>query len=175
MNLPAGIVAEFATPESFVAAVRAARHAGYSRFRAYTPYPVAEADEWLPAPPTPMAKIMLAAGVAGGSGAYFLQWFAAHDYAINVGGRPIHSWPAFIPVTFELTVLTSAVAGVIALLILCGLPRLHHAIFSVDGFERATTDRFFLHIEHSDPRFDPAAATRLLTDAGATTVHTFAS
>jgi ActD protein len=148
-----GLIARFATPDALLAAARHVRAAGYTRLDAYVPYGVDGLEEALPGKPTPIGWIMFAAGVVGAGGAYFMQWFAARDYPLNVGGRPLHSWPAFVPVTFELTVLTSAIVGVIALCWLCGFPRLHHPLFAVPGFERASQDRFFLRIGADDPLF----------------------
>ncbi|HWA87739.1 MAG TPA: DUF3341 domain-containing protein [Opitutus sp.] len=157
-----GLIARFESPDAFLAALRRVHDAGYTRLEAFAPYPVEGMDELLRLPPTPVAWIMGAAAIAGSSGAYGLQYWATHDYPINVGGRPLHSWPAFIPITFELTVLTVSITGVVALLWLCGLPRLHHAVFHVRGFEHASQDRFFLRIRAEDPRFDTEKTRALL-------------
>ena len=157
-----GVVAAFASPESFIAALRQVRQAGYSAVEVNVPFAVEGMDEWLPGKPTPIARIMLIGGIAGAGGGYFLQWFAAHDYPLNVGGRPLNSWPAFVPVTFETTVLVAALAGVGALLWLCGLPRLDHPLFEVPGFGRASQDRYFVGVRATDPRFDQARVRALL-------------
>ena len=159
-----GLIARFATPEAFRAALHRVHDAGYTRLDAYTPYPVEGMDELLRLAPTPIARIMGVAAVIGAPSAYFLQYWATHDYPIDVGGRPLTSWPSFIPITFELTVLTVSITGVVALLWLCGLPRLHHSVFHVPGFERASQDRFFLRVRADDPRFD-AHQTRALLAA----------
>ncbi|HVU25831.1 MAG TPA: DUF3341 domain-containing protein [Opitutus sp.] len=159
-----GLVARYETPHAFLAALRRVHDEGYTRLQAFTPYPVEGMDELLRLPPTPIAWIMGGAAILGSSGAYSLQYWATHDYPINVGGRPLNSWPSFIPITFELTVLTVSITGVVALLWLCGLPRLHHAVFHVPGFERASQDRFFLRVRADDPRFD-AQQTRALLAA----------
>ena len=156
-----GIVAEFDGPESLLAAARAAREAGYRRFEAYTPYPIKELDDviksWNLVPP-----MMLLGGLTGGFGAYLMEYLiAAKLYPINVGGRPLDSWPAFIPITFELTVLLSACAGFFGLLFLCGLPALFHPLMQLPDFARATDDRFFLCIEVRDRNFHPDEVTRL--------------
>ena len=166
-----GVAACFAEREMFLAAWRKLRDAGYARLEANTPFSLEEMEELVPGPPTPIARVVLIAGLAGGSGGYFLQWFGARDYPLNVGGRPLHSWPAFVPITFELTVLTAALIGVGALLWLCGLPRLDHPVFAATGFERASQDRFFLTVRADDPRFDAGAVTNLLREAGAETVE----
>ena len=149
-----GIVASFTESHDFIKALRRLRDAGYTQIEANVPFAVEDLSELLPGKPTPIACIVLIAGIIGGTAGYFLQWYAAHDYPLNIGGRPLNSWPAFVPVTFELTVLTAAVVGVAALLWLCGLPRLDHPIFGATGFERASQDRFFLCVNSDDPKFD---------------------
>lgn len=165
MSSPRGILARFASPEELLAALHRARAAGYTQIEAYTPFPVDGLDDALPRGHTPIGWIMLVAGVGGGSGAYALQYWATHDYPLNVGGRPLHSWPAFIPVTFELTVLTAAIVGVLALGWLCRLPRLNHPVFEAPGFERASQDRYFLLIRADDARFHPADTHAFLAAA----------
>lgn len=165
MNNPRGIIACFASPEALLAVLRRARAAGYTRLEAYTPFPIEGLDEVLPRATTPIGWIVFFAGAAGASGAYALQYWATHDYPVNVGGRPLHSWPAFVPVTFELTVLTAAVVGVLALAWLCRLPQLYHPVFTVPGFDRASQDRLFLLIRDDDPRFHPARTHAFLADS----------
>ena len=110
-----------------------------------------------------IALVTLLGGIVGGVGIYFLQWYSAViDYPINSGGRPLHSWPAFIPPTFECTVLGAALAAFAGFLILCGLPKLHHPIFNARDFDLATRNRFFLCVEAADPRFDRAGTQRFL-------------
>ena len=146
-----GVMAEFASAEQLVAAVHQAREAGHERVEAYAPFPVeglAEATgfrrNWVPA-------IVLAGGLAGGIGGYFMQWYSAVvSYPLNSGGKPLHSWPEFIPVTFELTVLVAALAGVVGMLALNGLPRLHHPLFNVREFDLASRNRFFLCLRDAD-------------------------
>jgi hypothetical protein len=101
---------------------------------------------------------MFFAGALGGSGAFFMQWYACRDYPLDVGGRPINSWPSYIPITFELTVLTAALAGAASLLWLAGLPRLDYPVFSDARFRRASQDRFFICIRSDDPRYSEAPA-----------------
>jgi hypothetical protein len=149
-----GIVAGFSAPGNFLHALREVRRAGYSAVEVNVPFAVEGMEEWLPGPPTPIARFVLAGALTGAAGGYFLQWYAARDYPLNVGGRPLHSWPSFIPVTFELTVLTAALAGVAGLLWLTRLPRLDHPLFTLPEFARATQDRYFLGVRADDPRFE---------------------
>jgi hypothetical protein len=158
-----GLVAEFATPEAIARAVRAAYDAGYRRMDAFTPYPMEELAGALHYHKTHVPAVMFIGGLVGGIGGYLMQYYLmAVDYPINVGGRPLHSWPAFIPVTFEMTILISALSGVLGLLGLCGLPMPYHPLFNVPGFVRASQDRFFLCIEAKDARFDGAETRRFL-------------
>ncbi len=158
-----GLLAAFVSEASFRAALRSLHEAGCVRTDAYTPYPLE--DGLLPQAATPVGWIMLLAGVIGASGGFFLQWFAARDYPLDVGGRPLNSWPAFIPITFELTVLTAALVGVLTLFCLAGLPRLHHPVFADPRFKRASQDRFFICIRADDPLYASESVRRILTDA----------
>ncbi len=150
-----GLMAEFSSAEALKAAAEKARAAGYERAEAYSPFPVeglADAlgfrRNWVPA-------IVLAGGLAGGLGGYFLQWYSAvGSYPLNAGGSPAHSWPEFIPETFELTILVAALAGVAGMLLLNGLPRLTHPVFNVREFDLASRNRFFLCIRSKDAHFD---------------------
>ena len=158
-----GLLAEFADAPALCAAARHVRAHGYTRAEAYSPFPVEGLDEVLGAPRDRVAPAALVGGILGGAGAYFLQWYAAVvDYPVNIGGRPLHSWPAFIPATFELTILGAALAAVIAMLALNGLPRLYHPLFEVEEFESASRNRFFLCLRASDPVFAPGPARALL-------------
>ncbi len=159
-----GLAAAFADPEEFVAALRRVRGAGYTQVETYTPFPIEELGELLPVRPRLIPWIMFSAAMIGASGGYFMEWYATHDFPINVGGRPLTSWPAFIPVTFELAVLTSALVGVCTFFCVARFPRLHHPMFSAVGFSRASQDRFFLCLRATDPRFDPAATRDLLRE-----------
>jgi len=158
-----GVMAEFLSPGALEQAIVAARREGYTRMDAYTPYPVEGLPELLGRRRSRLPLVFLLAGLIGGGGGYFMQWYAMRvSYPINVGGRPLHSWPAFIPVTFELTILIAALTGVAALFIMMRLPRLNHPVFAVKGFERVTVDRFYLCIERSDPRFSGTGTRRFL-------------
>lgn len=158
-----GLVAEFESHEALLAAAREASAAGYRRMDGFTPFPVEGLPEALGRKRSRMPAFFLAGGILGGAGAYFMEWYAnVVSYPLDIGGRPLHSWPAFIPITFELTVLGAALSGFFGSFFLNGLPRLHHPVFAVPGFERASVDRFFLCIEAADPRFDPVGVRRFL-------------
>jgi hypothetical protein len=136
---------------------------GYRRLDAYSPFPVHGLAEAIGFQRTRLPLIVLLGGIAGGVGGYLLQyWISAIDYPLNVGGRPLHSWPAFIPVTFELTILVAALAAVLGMLALNGLPMPHHSVFNVPAFELATRNRFFLCIEATDAKFDGVGTRRFM-------------
>jgi hypothetical protein len=160
-----GLLAEFPSAESLCAAARHARAHGYTRAEAYSPFVIDGLDEVLGGERNWVAPATLLGALAGGAGTYFLQWYAAVvDYPINVGGRPLHSWPAFIPATFELTILGAALAAVAVMLVQSGLPRLHHPLFEVEEFELASRNRFFLCLPAHDPVFAPGPARALLDE-----------
>lgn len=151
MSAMYGVLAEFQTADALVHAARRARDAGYRHIEAYTPFPVEGLSEAVDFPDNRVPLITLLGGIAGGVGGYFMQWYAAVvSYPINVGGRPLHSWPSFIPATFELTILGAALAAVLGMLIANGLPRLQHPLFDVPEFELATRNRFFLCLRTQD-------------------------
>jgi hypothetical protein len=158
-----GLVAEFATPEELLEATRQARRAGYRSLEAYTPFPVEGLGEALGFHHSRLPLLVLLGGMAGGIGGYMLQyWINVTEYPLNVGGRPWHSWPAFIPVTFELTILVAALVAVLGMLALNGLPMPYHPLFNVPRFALVTRDRFFLCIEARDPKFDRVETRRFL-------------
>src|SRR5262249_1272846 len=151
-----GLLAEFTGHEPLLVATRHAHEQGYRHMDAYTPFPVDGLCEALGCRPTPVPRIVLAGGIVGAVGGYFMEWYSmAVDYPMNVGGRPWNSWPAYIPITFELLVLCASLAAIIGMLALNRLPQPYHSIFNAAGFRRASTDRFFLCIEASDPKFNP--------------------
>jgi len=148
------LMAEFSTPEELTAAVKAAAGNGYSKIDAYSPLPIAGLAGAMGHRRSILPLAFLLGGLVGGGGGYFMEYYAmAIYYPLNVAGRPLHSWPSFIPVTFELTVLISALTGFVFLLIALGLPKPHHPVFNSPEFERASSDRFFLSVESIDPRF----------------------
>lgn len=160
-----GLLAEFPSADALCAAARHARDNGYTRVEAYSPFAIEGLDDIVGADKGWIAPLTLLGGILGGAGTYFLQWYAAVvDYPINIGGRPLHSWPAFIPATFEITILGAAVAAVLAMLVLNGLPRLYHPLFEVEEFELASRNRFFLCLPARDPVFAPGPARDLLEE-----------
>jgi Protein of unknown function (DUF3341) len=149
-----GILAEFRTADELLRAARSASAAGYTHVEAYAPFPVEGLDEAVGMRRTRVPLAALLGGIAGGLGTYFLQWYSAViDFPVNIGGRPLHSWPSFIPATFEITILGAALAAVAAMLIANGLPRLHHPLFAVPEFELATRNRFFMCIRADEVDF----------------------
>jgi hypothetical protein len=158
-----GLLAEFDSPSELVAAARRAYEEGYRRMDGYSPFPVEELSEAIGFHRDNVSLVVLIGGIVGCVGGYLMQWWiSAVSYPINVGGRPYHSWPAFIPVTFETTVLVAGVFAVLGMLALNGLPMPYHPVFHEPRFAFATRDRFFFAIEARDPKFDRIGTRRFL-------------
>lgn len=167
-----GIAAEFDDTDKLIAAARAAREMGYTRMDAYTPMPVEGLSDAIGYRNKQMPALMFLGGLLGSSTGYFMQWYShAVSYPLNHGGRPYHSWPNFIVITFEATVLLTAFAGVFGMLILNGLPTLYHPMFNLDGFERHSQDRFFFAIESRDRNFDYDKTLEFMRSLGALRVE----
>jgi len=167
-----GVLAEFATPAALMRAAEAVRDAGYRRWDCHSPFPVHGLDRAMGLADTRLPWLVLAGGITGAGGGLWLQWWAnAKDYPLLIGGKPLWSLPANIPVMFELTVLLSALTAVSALFLFNRLPRFYHPVFRSERFRRVTCDRFFIAIEASDPQFDPRRTEQLLRDAGSTHVE----
>jgi hypothetical protein len=169
-----GLLLEFATSDSLVAATLKAKAAGYHQMDTYSPYPVGDAADALGYPKSEMGPIMFIGGLTGACSGFLMEyWCNTYGYALNVGGRPYLSWPSFIPITFEMMVLTTALTGVFALMALCGLPRLHHPLFNSKVFDRASKDRFFLCIEAEDPKYvaDPTATLAFANELQALSIE----
>jgi len=149
-----GLAAEFETGAELLRATKKAFERGYRKMDAYAPFPV-EGLAGALGKRNRIPLLVLLSGIVGGASGYFMQWFASVvSYPINIGGRPLHSWPAFIPITFELTVLGASLTAFFFSLGLNGLPKPYHPMFNLTEFERASQDRFFLCIESDDPRYD---------------------
>src|SRR5437016_5695650 len=162
-----GVMAEFQKAQEVLEATRRARQEGYTQMDAYTPYPVEGLASELGLRNTGIPFVVLTAGLVGAAVGYFMQYYAsAVDYPFNAGGRPYHSWPAFIPITFEVMVLVAGFAALLGMLLLNGLPRPYHPVFNVPRFTEASQDRFFLCIEATDPKFDREGTTRFLAALG---------
>jgi hypothetical protein len=168
-----GLLAEFDDPNALVAAAYRAHFEGYRRMDAYSPFPIEELHEALGAAPSRLPLIVLVGGAAGCAGGYLLQYWAnALAYPLNVAGKPFNAWPMFIPVTFECTILGAALAAVLGMLALNGLPMPYHPVFNVPRFALASRNRFFLCIEAVDPRFELAATRQFLEALGPREVTT---
>jgi hypothetical protein len=160
-----GLIAEFDNPNDLVAAAHKTYAAGYRKLDAFSPFPIEELAEAIGFHHNRLPLLVLIGGILGGLGGYGLQfWASTIAYPINVGGRPLHSWPSFIPPTFETTVLFAALTAVLGMLALNGLPMLHHPIFNASRFALASRDTFFLFVEAEDPKFD-AERTRAFLEA----------
>ena len=163
-----GIMAEFDNPSDLVAAARRTFAAGYRRINGYSPYPIDELSEAIGFKRTSLPLIVLIGGIVGGLGGFFMQyWMEVISYPLNVGGKPYNSWPAFIPITFECTVLCAAFAAVLGMLMLNKLPQPYHPVFNAPNFALATRDRFFLVIEASDQKFKHDEAKQFMQTLGA--------
>jgi hypothetical protein len=166
-----GLMAEFPSADALIAAAHQVHEAGYQKVDAYTPYPIEAVSEALDLPRSKMPIIVLLGGLFGGFGGYMLQfWSQVIRYPMNIGGRPIHSWPSFIVPTFECTILGAALAAVVGMIAINGLPMPYHPVFNVPRFALASRDRFFLVIEAIDPRFHPDATRRFLAGLNASEV-----
>lgn len=149
-----GVIAEFDSPDALKEAAHRAHQAGYRKMDAYSPFPIEGLDEALGLKPSRLSLIVLIGGLTGIALGYGLQyWISVIDYPVMVGGKPYHSWPSFIPVTYELMILFASLAAVIGMLALNGLPMPYHPVFNVPRFDLASNDRFFLCIESTDPQF----------------------
>ncbi len=158
-----GVMAEFANPSDLVAAARATYQAGYRRVNGYSPFPIEELWEAIGFHRTGLPFIVLIGGILGGLGGFMMQYYlSVFYYPINVGGKPLDSWPAFIPITFECTILLAALSAVFGMLALNKLPQPYHPVFNAPNFALATRDRFFLVIEASDRKYRHDEVVELL-------------
>jgi hypothetical protein len=167
-----GLMAEFDDPNGLVAAAKRVYAEGYRNIDTFSPYPIEEAWEAIGQHDRRLSLIVLAGGLAGLlSGLALQEWVHLLAYPINIAGKPLNSWPQFIPVTFELTILFAAISGVLGMIVLNGLPMPYHPVFNVERFERATRDKFFLLVEATDPKFDRARTRDFLKGLNASEVN----
>lgn len=160
-----GLLAEFETTDALLEAAHKAHEAGYRRLDAFTPFPVEGLADALGFHSTRVPLIVLIGGLIGCFGGFFLQVYPnVFGYPLNIGGRPYYSWPAFIPITFELTILCAAISAVFGMLALNGLPTPYHPVFNVPRFELASRNRFFLVIKARDPKFDAEKTKKFLVE-----------
>jgi hypothetical protein len=151
-----GAMAEFDTPEELIAACEKAYAEGFRKMDAYAPLPVEGLAEAIGFKRNKVAFCVLIAGICGVIGGFsLLEWITVIAYPHNVGGRPLNSWPAYIPITFECMILLSALTAMISMFAMNGLPKPYHPVFNIPEFERASVDKFFLCIESKDPKFSP--------------------
>ena len=166
-----GLMAEFHTPQAVVAAAEKVHEAGYRKVDGFSPYPIEELSEALGYHHSPLSMIVLGGGITGLVAGYGLQyWSSVIEYPLNIGGRPLHSWPAFIPPAFETTILFAAGAAVLGMLALNGLPQPYHPVFNGPNFALASRDKFFIVIEATDPKFHPEETRKFLEGLGASAV-----
>jgi len=165
------VLAEYAGGAELLVAIEQAQKAGFTKLEAYTPLPMHEVSHAL-GHKNDLPKFVLIGGLVGGLVGFGLQYYAAViHYPVNVGGRPLNSWPMFIPITFETTILFASLTAVLGMLALNGLPRPHHPVFSVPGFELASRNRFFLLVLHYDPFFDADRAVDVLRSSAPLSVQ----
>ncbi len=167
-----GLLAKFETPESLIRAVNRVYASGYRQFDAYAPYPIEGLSRAMHLKPSPLPYVILAGGLIGGIGGFFMQAYATViDLPLNIGGRPLLSWPAYIPITFELTILLAAFAGIFGLFVATRFPQPYHPVFNSEDFsQHASQDGFYLDIEARDPKFDLERTGSFLRDLGALAV-----
>lgn len=166
-----GIVAEFEDSEQLLAAAQRAQAEGYTQMDGFSPMPIEGLSEAVGFKGTRLSRLVFVCGLSGAISAFLLQTIGMGiDYPLNIGGRPLFSWPMFIPITFEGTILFSAFSAAIGLVVACGFPAPYHPVFNTPNFERASQDRYFLAIEAADPKFDRAGTKQFLEGLGATKV-----
>src|SRR6476659_9922806 len=162
-----GMMAEFDSASDLVAAARKTYEAGYRKIDAYSPFPIEELAEAIGFHKNRVPLVTLIGGLFGGLGGYFMQyWMNVDSYPVVIGGKPYHSWPAFIVVTFEMTILFGGIFAVLGMLALNGLPMPYHPVFNVSRFAMATKDRFFLIVFSTDLKYSPAGTRQCLESLG---------
>ena len=158
-----GIMAEFDSAQHLIDAAKATHDAGYQKVDAYSPFPIEGLADEIGPDHHDVQKVVLIGGIVGGLTGYLMQyWMSVVDYPLNIGGKPYHSWPSFIVITFEMTILFAAISAVFGMLALNGLPMPYHPVFNVPRFSSASKDRFFLIVFSSDKKYDPAGTRAFL-------------
>ena len=157
-----GLLAEFATSDALLAAAHAAYKEGFRAMDAYSPFPIEGLAEAIGFPKTRVPAVVLIGGIIGGAIGYAMQFYSTYDYPLNIGGRPLHSWPAFVPITFELIVLFGSLFALVGMLAMNRLPQPYHPVFNVPEFKLASQSRFFLCLQAIDPHFRLEEARRFL-------------
>ena len=171
-SAPYGLLAEFDTPAALVAAAKSTYAEGYRQLDTFSPFPIEEAWEAIGHHDRRLSFIVLMGGIIGGLTGYGLQyWVHTITYPVNIGGKPLNSWPQFIPVTFEMTILVAALSAVLGMILLNGLPMPYHPVFNVPRFEHASRDKFFLLVESKDPKFDRQKTAEFLKRLDANEVN----
>ncbi len=162
-----GVIAEFNDPQSLLDAANAVREQGYTATDAFSPFPIHGLAEAVGFHKSRLSAIVLTMGILGGVGGFFMCWYAnVISYPLNIGGKPLNSWPAWIPITFECAILLAAFGAVFGMLALNGLPMPYHPVFNVRRFDSASRDKFFLVIQARDPKFNLDEARRFLQTLG---------
>ncbi len=167
-----GVMAEFDTGQALVDAARRAVAQGFTKLEAYSPVPIEELNDIIHKKRTILPKLVLAGGLTGMATGFALQyWASVIEFPMNVGGRPMASWPTFIIPSYELTILFASITAAVGMIMLCGLPQPYHPVFNVDRFSMASSDKFFLVLESADPKFEQPVTSAFLRSLGAKGVY----
>jgi len=167
-----GILAEFKNPKALIDAARSVNQSGFTKFDTYSPFPIHGMDKAMSLKKSKLGWIVFGHALLGFSGAIAMMYFmSVIDYPINISGKPFFNAPAWVPITFELTVLLSSFGAVFGMFFLNGLPRLHNPLFNVERFKKTTDDGFFVCIEAEDQQFEETKVRQLLEEAGATHIE----